>query len=142
MLVPSAPSAPAILQGAVLVAEDMPDIRALVTTHLQRLGLSVLACENGEQAIEIALSKRPDAVLMDMDMPVIGGAEATRTLRMCGFSAPILALTAYKGDEERRRALAAGCTAVLEKPLTRGSLQVALASALAARLTPRETEHA
>ncbi len=133
---------PAALQGTVLVAEDMPDIRALVTMHLKRLGLSVLECENGEQAIEMALSQRPDAVLMDMDMPLIGGAEATRTLRMCGYSAPILALTAHKGDEERRLALAAGCNAVLDKPLTRGSLQVALASALATRLTVEEMQHA
>ena len=123
------------LRGTVLVAEDMPDIRALVVRHLKRLGLTVLEAENGKQAVEIALSQRPDAVLMDMDMPVVAGAEATRTLRQCGYSHPILALTAHKGEEERRLALAAGCNTVLAKPLTRGSLQVALAAALATRST-------
>jgi two-component system, sensor histidine kinase len=115
----------------VLVAEDMPDTRALVVLHLEQLGLSVLQAENGEQAIEIALAKRPDVVLMDMDMPVVAGAEATRTLRMCGFSAPVLALTAHKGEEQRLRALAAGCNGVIEKPLTRSSLLVPLSTALA-----------
>jgi CheY-like chemotaxis protein len=123
-------SAP-LLRGTVLVAEDMADIRALVVRHLKRLGLTVLEAENGKQAVDIALSQRPDAVLMDMEMPVVAGAEATRTLRQCGYSNPILALTAHKGEEERRIALAAGCNTVLAKPLTRGSLQVALAAALA-----------
>ena len=132
----------AVLSGTVLVAEDMADIRALVVRHLKRLGLMVLEAENGEQAVEMTLSKRPDAVLMDMDMPVIPGAEATRTLRLCGYSRPILALTAHKGEKEQKRALAAGCNAVLEKPLTRGSLQVALSSALAAGTTQEAVHHA
>lgn len=121
----------AVLQGLVLIAEDMPDTRALVARHLERLGLTVLQAENGEQAIEVALAKRPDVVLMDMDMPLVAGSEATRTLRMCGFSAPILALTAHKSDEERTRALAAGCNSIVEKPMTRASLLTALSAALA-----------
>ena len=124
-----------VLQGLVLVAEDMPDTRAQVVRHLEQLGLSVLQAENGEQAIEIALGKRLDVVLMDMEMPVVAGGEATRTLRMCGFSAPVLALTAHNSEAERTRALAAGCNSVLEKPLTRASLLTALASALAPRAT-------
>ena len=124
-------AARSILQGTVLLADDMPDTRALITRYLERFGLTVLQAENGEQAIEIALAKRPDVVLMDMDMPAIAGAEATRTLRMCGFSAPVLALTAYKRDEERQRALAAGCNSLIEKPLTRATLLAALSTALA-----------
>ena len=120
-----------ILHGTVLVAEDMPDTRALVVRLLEQLGLTVLQAENGEQAIEIALAKRPDVVLMDMEMPVVAGAEATRTLRMCGFSAPVLALTAHKGEEQRLIALAAGCNGVIEKPLNRSSLLVPLSTALA-----------
>lgn len=120
-----------VLRGTVLVAEDKPDTRALVVRHLEQFGLSVLQAENGEQAIEIALARRPDVVLMDMDMPVVAGAEATRTLRMCGFSAPVLALTAHRGEAERLQALAAGCNGVIEKPLTRSSLLVPLSTALA-----------
>ena len=99
--------------------------------HLENLGLTVLQAENGEQAIEIALARRPDVVLMDMDMPVVAGSEATRTLRMCGFSAPVLALTAHKSESERVKALAAGCNSVVEKPMTRASLLTALSAALA-----------
>ncbi len=124
-----------VLQGVVLLAEDKPDTRALVVRLLEQLGLTVLQAENGEQAIEIALSRRPDFVLMDMDMPVVAGEEATRTLRMCGFSAPVLALTAHKGEAERLRALAAGCNGVVEKPLTRASLLVALSTELAPNST-------
>ena len=120
-----------VLQGLVLLAEGMPDARALTVRHLEQLGLTVLQAENGEQAIEIALARRPDVVLMDMEMPVVAGGEATRTLRMCGYSAPVLALTTHKGEVQRMQALAAGCNSVVEKPLTRGSLLTALSSALA-----------
>ena len=120
-----------VLHGTVLVAEDMPDTLALVVRHLEQLGLTVFQAVNGEQAIEIALAKRPDVVLMDMEMPIVAGAEATRTLRMCGFSAPVLALTAQKGEADRLRALAAGCNSVVEKPLTRSTLLAALSTALA-----------
>ena len=123
-----------VLHGVVLVAEDMPDTRALVVRHLEQLGLTVLQAENGEQAIAIALAKRPDVVLMDMDMPTVAGGEATRTLRMCGFSAPILALTAHKSAEEHSKALAAGCNSVVDKPMTRASLLTALSVALAPKL--------
>jgi CheY-like chemotaxis protein len=120
-----------MLHGTVLVAEDMPDTRALVVQHLEQFGLTVLQAENGEQAIEIALARRPDVVLMDMEMPIVAGVEATRTLRMCGFSAPVLALTAHKGEEYRLAALGAGCNGLIEKPLTRSSLLVPLSAALA-----------
>ena len=127
----SADSARNVLHGTVLVAEDMPDTRALVVRHLEQFGLTVYQAVNGEEAIEIALAKRPDVVLMDMEMPIVAGAEATRTLRMCGFSTPILALTAQKSEAEHLRALAAGCNSVVEKPMTRSSLLTALSTALA-----------
>jgi signal transduction histidine kinase/ActR/RegA family two-component response regulator len=130
---PDGEAVAAPLHGTVLVAEDMPDIRAEIVRHLERLGLTVLQTGDGEQAVEITLSKRPDAVLMNMALPVIPGVEATRTLRLCGYSAPILAITAREGAEPRRLALAAGCNAVLAKPVTRAGLQAALESALAAR---------
>ena len=109
----------------------MADQVDAVRYPLRQLGLTVFEAENGEKAIAIALAQRPDVVLMDMDMPIVGGAEATRTLRLCGFSAPVLALTAHKGEDERLRALAAGCNSVVEKPLTRASLRAALSTALA-----------
>lgn len=127
---PRAESVP-VLNGTVLVAEDMADTRALVVQYLEQFGLKVLQAEDGEKAIEIALAKRPDVVLMDLELPVVAGVEATRTLRMCGFSAPVLALTAHKGEEYRLLALGAGCNGLIEKPLTRSSLLVPLSAALA-----------
>jgi CheY-like chemotaxis protein len=127
---PRAESAP-VLKGTVLVAEDMADTRALVVQYLEQFGLKVLQAEDGEKAIEMALAQRPDVVLMDMELPVVAGVEATRTLRMCGFSAPVLALTAHKGEAYRLLALGAGCNGLIEKPLTRSSLLVPLSAALA-----------
>jgi len=98
---------------------------------LELQGHRVTVAQNGCEASLLASQEAFDVCLMDLDMPVIGGDEATRTLRMCGFSAPILALTAHRNEGERLRALAAGCNSVIEKPLTRSSLLVALSAALA-----------
>jgi len=117
--------------GTVLVVDDTEDLRMLIVHHLKRFGVTALVAENGAQAVEIALAKRPDAILMDMEMPVMGGVDAARELRAKGFTAPIIALTAHKGEAEQQRALAAGCNAVLEKPMSRANLQGALEWALA-----------
>ena len=122
-----------MLDGVVLLAEDKPDIRLLMVRQLEQLGVTVLQAEDGQQAIEAALAKRPNVVLMDMEMPVVGGAEATRTLRMCGFAAPIIALTAHRNEEQHKLALASGCNSVLEKPLARATMVATLSAALATR---------
>jgi signal transduction histidine kinase len=83
----TAPASGHALSGVALLAEDRPDVRALFTRQLEQLGLTVLQADDGKKAIEMALAQRPDVVLMDMEMPLVAGAEATRTLRMCGFRA-------------------------------------------------------
>ena len=117
--------------GLVLVADDTPDVLALTVYYLKKMGIATLTAKNGQEALDLAMDKSPDVILMDMEMPVLDGVEATRMLRGRGFAAPILALTANKADAEKQRALAAGCNAVLEKPVTNSSLRIALESALA-----------
>jgi signal transduction histidine kinase/ActR/RegA family two-component response regulator len=119
------------LRGTVLVADDAPDLRALTVLHLKRLGLTVLQAQDGQQAVDIALQALPNAILMDMEMPLLHGLEAVKILRAKGFSAPILAMTAHAGEPHRTLALAAGCNDVLAKPVKFSVLRAVLDGALA-----------
>jgi signal transduction histidine kinase/CheY-like chemotaxis protein len=123
------------LHGTVLVADDAPDLRALTALHLKRLGLTVLHAQDGQQAVDIALQALPNAILMDMEMPVLHGLEAVKILRAKGFSAPILAMTAHAGEPHRTLALAAGCNDVLAKPVKFSVLRAVLDGALASSST-------
>jgi CheY-like chemotaxis protein len=78
--------------------------------------------ENGQLAVEHVLGALtrgtpPDLVLMDMEMPVLDGLQATTALRHAGFDRPILALTAHSVADERARCLAAGCDDIATKPI-------------------------
>ncbi|MDX2238978.1 MAG: response regulator [Hyphomonadaceae bacterium] len=104
---------------SVLVAEDHPDNRDLIERRLMRAGYAVrLACD-GAEAVRMATAQRPDIILMDLAMPVMGGMEAMRILRETpGFeSLPIIALTAHAMDSARADCLAAGFTAFAAKPV-------------------------
>ncbi|MCC5851482.1 MAG: response regulator [Alkalimonas sp.] len=106
-----------VLQGQVLVVDDVADIRLLVADLLEQSGLTVTQAENGEQATQLAQQQRYDLILMDMNMPVLDGAEATRRLRQVGLQLPILALTADVLPEDKAVFLQAGCNEVLTKPI-------------------------
>jgi signal transduction histidine kinase/CheY-like chemotaxis protein/HPt (histidine-containing phosphotransfer) domain-containing protein len=111
----------------ILVADDGDTNRKLIQIVLRRAGATVLAAENGEQALAIALREPLDAILMDMQMPVMDGYTATSRLRDAGSRTPIIALTAHamKGDDDR--CLKAGCTGYLTKPVNAQRLLAALA---------------
>jgi signal transduction histidine kinase/AmiR/NasT family two-component response regulator len=121
------------LHGTVLVAEDAHDLRALAVMHLKRLGLTVLQAANGREAIDATIAGQPDAILMDLEMPVMGGLDAVKHLRELGFSRPILATTAHSGEPHRTLALAAGCNDMLSKPISFAVLRAALDGAMGAR---------
>ncbi len=120
------------LVGRVLVAEDGPDNQRLVRTILSKAGLAVDIAENGRVALEMVrtaeLADAPyDAVVMDIQMPVMDGHAATRALRSAGFTRPILALTAHAMSTDRDRCLASGCDDVATKPIDRRALLALLA---------------
>lgn len=111
------------LDGAkILLVEDFEDNQVMLTLMLQSVGASVDVAGNGADAIKIALAGSYDVVLMDIQMPVMNGYEATHELRECGFERPIIALTASAMKGEMERCLAAGCTTFIAKPVQRNDL--------------------
>ena len=119
---PSQPSQPA----RILIAEDHLDSRDALRILLEAAGYVVTVADDGSKAVDLALNERPDLILMDIMMPVLDGFEATRLLREeCGMrGVPIIAFTAMEGAQDR--ALEAGATAVLRKPLEIHSLLAAI----------------
>lgn len=106
----------------ILLVEDSPDNQILVTRYLRGAGAEVDVADNGQQGMEKALQGNYDLVLMDIQMPVLDGHNATRSLRDRGYVKPIIALTAHAFREERERAMGAGFSDYLTKPLSRKSL--------------------
>ncbi|MDX2197521.1 MAG: ATP-binding protein [Phycisphaerae bacterium] len=129
------------LNARVLLVEDGETNRKLITLVLQRAGASVTAAENGRRGVELAMQQKFDAILMDMQMPVMDGYAATATLRRRNFDTPIIALTAHalQGDEERCRAC--GCSHFLSKPVDPALLIQTIADAVGiATVTARSAE--
>lgn len=115
------------LHGRVLLVEDAYDNQRLVKTLLTKLGLEVTIAENGQKGRDIALAAfqkgNPfDLVLMDIQMPIMDGYEATRQLRAQGYNRPIIALTANAMASDKRQCLDAGCNTHLAKPIQRKEL--------------------
>ncbi len=105
----------------ILLAEDGPDNQKLITHFLRAEGAEVVLAENGEAAIrEVELALKPfDCIIMDIQMPVLDGCQATRQLRATGCTTPILALTANTLPEAMNECLLAGCNDYANKPLRR-----------------------
>ena len=141
----AAPASPPVpLSGRVLVAEDHESLRELVALQLRELGVQYRIVVNGFAAVEAAAAEPFDAILMDMDMPLMDGYEAVHVLRERGYGRPIVAFTAHAAGPEVERALAQGCDAVLSKPVTadrlRAALEPLLARGTAARREPSEID--
>jgi signal transduction histidine kinase/DNA-binding response OmpR family regulator len=120
------------LRGRVLVADDTPVNRDLFRAILTGFGLTVVEVNDGAGAAEaIATAERAGlpfaAVLMDMQMPVMDGYEATRKLRAEGMVTPIIAVTAHAMAGDRVECLNAGCTEYLSKPVRAAALHATLA---------------
>ncbi len=127
------------VEGTVLVADDTADLRQLLSLYLRKLGLNVLLAENGQEAVEIAVSQQPDLVFMDMQMPVMDGIEAVRTLRQQDYSGTVLALTAQSERDRIEAMLDAGCDGYVEKPVRRERLEAIVRGRLAGVVSEAES---
>ena len=101
----------------ILLVEDAPDLRALFSLVLESQGAQVKTAANGMEGIAKTREDTFDIILMDIQMPVLGGYEATRQLRIEGIDTPIIALTAHAMKGERERCLEAGFNDHLAKPV-------------------------
>lgn len=103
----------------ILLVEDNDANREMLTRRLKRRGFAVLDAVDGQQAVEIAQSSKPDLILMDMSLPVIDGWEATKRIK--GDPAlkhiPVIGLTAHAMVGDRELALQAGCNEYATKPV-------------------------
>ncbi|WP_455209324.1 ATP-binding protein [Kaarinaea lacus] len=108
---------PGSLSGKVLLAEDTLDNQKLISMYIKRAGATPVVVDNGKQALDKALAEEFDLILMDMQMPVMGGIDATAKLRAIGYKHPIVALTANALKEDRERSQRAGVDDYLTKPV-------------------------
>ncbi|MCY2955559.1 MAG: ATP-binding protein [Planctomycetota bacterium] len=119
--------ATSLLRGHILLAEDGPDNQRLISHLLHKFGVEVTVVADGKSAVDRALAAETgdqpfDLILMDMQMPVMDGYQATGELRSKGYEKPIVALTANTMSGDRERCLAAGCTDFTQKPVERQTL--------------------
>jgi CheY-like chemotaxis protein len=116
----------------VLIVDDNALVRQLVEQQLDG-DYDVLGAANGAIGVELARAKRPDVVLMDLAMPVMDGWDAIRALRADATTVaiPIIALSATSEAEDIARALAAGATTYVPKPIDEPALRNAIARSLA-----------
>ena len=104
----------------ILVIEDQEDNRRILRDLLSSVGYELIEAENGEDGVAAAVADRPDLILMDIQLPLLDGYEATRRIKaQSALSAiPIIAVTSYalSGDEDKARA--AGCEGYVTKPFS------------------------
>jgi len=135
------PTGAGALSGVrVLLAEDGADNQRLIGTILRKAGAQVTVVDNGRAAVDAALARTFDVILMDMQMPEMNGYEASTLLRNKGCSLPIIALTARAMVEDRDRCLSAGCTDYQTKPIDRAALIAAVAGHAGARRANRDDD--
>ncbi len=124
-----------MLKEKILVVEDNTQNMRLTEMTLGAMGYILLKATDGEEALDMALTERPDLIIMDMQLPKLSGLEVTRRFRQLPeFShVPILALTAYAMKGDREKFLEIGCDAYLSKPISTRELPEIIAEMLRQR---------
>ena len=104
----------------ILIIEDQEDNRTIMRDLLTGAGFELIEAMNGEEGVKLAQSERPDLILMDIQLPIIDGYEATRQIRAMDDlkSIPIIAVTSYALSGDEAKASAAGCNGYVAKPFS------------------------
>src|SRR5690606_10877307 len=134
---PAAENAQRNRSGVVMVVEDNLVNLLVLKGYLKHMGYSVLGARNGQQALDLMQSRLIDLVLMDCQMPVMDGFEATRRIRrlpepLC--ATPIVALTANAMEADRQKCFQTGMNGFLKKPVEMDEVRTVVASHLAAKV--------
>ena len=103
----------------ILLVEDNEMNRDMLSRRLVRNGYEVFPAKDGQQGVNMALSQRPDIILMDMSLPVLDGWEATRRIKANDATRriPVIALTAHAMAGDREKAIEVGCDDYDTKPV-------------------------
>jgi CheY-like chemotaxis protein len=123
------------LNCRILLVEDSIDNQRLIVRVLQKAGAEVTVAENGEAAVALVSAAKQanskfDVILMDIQMPVMDGYEATQHLRRTGYAEPIIALTANATAENRQKCFDVGCDDYMTKPFDISKLVTLIAKHL------------
>jgi two-component system, cell cycle response regulator DivK len=107
------------MKTRILYIEDNDQNYYLVSFIMQAKGYEITRASDGMEGVDLAISIRPDIILLDIQLPVMDGYATARKLRTLAELAttPIIALTSYAMAGDREKALAAGCTGYIEKPI-------------------------
>jgi CheY-like chemotaxis protein len=122
----------------VLVTEDVTDARELFQVYLEFEGFDVVTAANGEEAVERAKECQPDAIVMDLSMPVMNGFEAAEHLKHDARTRdiPVIALSGHVLPSHTDKARDAGCDTILPKPCVLGDVAAKIRSMLPAAKIP------
>jgi two-component system, cell cycle response regulator DivK len=104
----------------ILVVEDQEDNRRIIRDLLESVGYQLIEAVDGAEGVRLAKSERPDLILMDIQLPVLDGYEATRRIKAEPELAaiPIVVVTSYALSGDDAKAAAAGCDAYVAKPFS------------------------
>src|SRR5947199_6706387 len=124
----------------ILIVEDNEMNRDMLSRRLKRRGYEVLVAVDGEMGIELARTKPPDLILMDMSLPVVDGWEATRRLKADAATRaiPVIGLTAHAMAGDRDKVIEAGCDDYDTKPVELPRLLQKIEALLARGASSRE----
>ena len=108
------------MSKCILVVEDQEDNRRILRDLLGNAGFELIEAESGEDALSAVRTRRPDLILMDIQLPQMDGYEATRRIKSNPDmkTVPIIAVTSYALSGDDAKALAAGCSAYVTKPFS------------------------
>ena len=108
------------MANRILIVEDQEDNRMIMRDVLSSAGYDLIEAANGEDGVKLAHSERPDLILMDIQLPIIDGYEATRRIKGSAElkSIPIIAVTSYALSGDQAKARAAGCDGYVSKPFS------------------------